>query len=351
MIDSKAALDAFIANLERSQSYLCAIDTEADSLHRYAESLCLIQFCDGKESVLIDPLAIDDTSSLAAYLKKSTVWMHGADYDMTMLKRSYGELPESVLDTQVAARLLGAERFGLANLIEQNLGLTLCKASQKADWGQRPLSDKMVDYALNDVRYLFPLADLLVAELNEKGRYDWFLQSCNAAREKVLNREEEFAEPWRIQGSGRLGRKGLAYLKALWYWREEEARSWDKPTFMVLSNKIMIDWCDIFEEGNVPNLPNHFRKSRRDNFDAAIEAVVQMATSDYPERLKLRRRKQEDGFEEKVKAWLDRRNKIASELKIDPSLIAPRALIESYVSDPEATIANFLPWQKELLEL
>ncbi|MBC8125847.1 MAG: ribonuclease D, partial [Gloeobacteraceae cyanobacterium ES-bin-144] len=72
--------------LQGAEPFLCAIDTEADSLHRYRESLCLIQFAVRGDSVLIDPLAIEDLSPLGNFLLGATVWMHGADYDMTMFK-------------------------------------------------------------------------------------------------------------------------------------------------------------------------------------------------------------------------------------------------------------------------
>ena len=72
---------------------VCAIDTEADSLHRYRESLCLVQFACEDENVLIDPLEIEDLAPLGEFLGSRPVWMHGADYDMTMLRRSFGTLP------------------------------------------------------------------------------------------------------------------------------------------------------------------------------------------------------------------------------------------------------------------
>ena len=88
-----------------------------------------------RRSVLIDPLAIEDLSPLGDYLVDSTVWMHGADYDMTMFKRQFGSLPAVVYDTQIGARLLGARRFGLGDLVKQYFGVELSKSSQKADWG------------------------------------------------------------------------------------------------------------------------------------------------------------------------------------------------------------------------
>src|SRR5688572_22885133 len=94
MIDTSEQLVRFLDTSRQGADHpICAIDTEADSLHRYRESLCLIQFADRDQCVLIDPLAIDDLSSLGTYLADATVWMHGADYDMTMFKRQFGALP------------------------------------------------------------------------------------------------------------------------------------------------------------------------------------------------------------------------------------------------------------------
>jgi hypothetical protein len=98
--------------------------------------------------------------------------MHGADYDMTMFKREFGKLPAVVYDTQIGARLLGARRFGLGDLVKEYFGVELSKSSQKADWGKRPLSPKMIEYALNDVHYLLDMGDMIVSRLRNLGRYD-----------------------------------------------------------------------------------------------------------------------------------------------------------------------------------
>ena len=141
----------------------CAIDTEADSLHCYEEKLCLIQFAAADQFAVIDPLAFDDLEPLIEFLDSTEVWLHGADFDMRMLRRTFDRIPNVVYDTQTAARLLGARKFGLANLVEDQFGVVLPKGSQKADWGKRPLTRKMIDYAVNDVRYLLSLATTLRA--------------------------------------------------------------------------------------------------------------------------------------------------------------------------------------------
>ncbi|MEM1083481.1 MAG: hypothetical protein AAGI48_05125 [Verrucomicrobiota bacterium] len=349
LIDSEEELARLMDRLKPGA--VGAIDTEADSLHRYRESLCLIQFAVGEESVLIDPLALDKMAPLAEFLRTSTIWMHGADYDMTMLRREFNEIPPVVYDTQIGARLLGLRKFGLANLVEHYFGVVLSKTSQKADWGKRPLSPKMTEYALNDVRYLLPMGEKIVAELKEKDRYDWFVESCDAARQKVLERDESREEPWRIQGAGRLDRKGLNLLRALWYWRDAEAESWDRPSFMVATNKQLIEWSGLLNSGKKIKIPDHFRSDRRRRLETTISKAGKAEPGSYPVKLKGMRRRRDSEFESRVNGMIAVRDRKAKSLDIESSLIASRAVIETLASGEEEVSDLLLSWQRECLEL
>jgi len=352
MIQTTNDLAAFLGNCRKVDGRkVCAIDTEADSLHRYSESLCLIQFTAGTDCVLIDPLAIDDLSPLRQYLRDATVWMHGADYDMTMLKREFGELPETVLDTQIGARLLGVEKFGLGNLVEQYFDIVLSKSSQKADWGKRPLSEKMIDYALNDVRYLLEMGDIIVSLLKEKGRHGWFVESCESAKEKVASRDDSKEDQWRISGSGKLEPYGLACLRALWNWRDKEAEAWDRPSFMVATNRNLIEWSTHLSEKKIVDLPNHFRGDRVKRYKETLSELIKLPKSEWPTRIVTKRRKRDREFDREVDDMISRRNGIASELGVDGSLIASRSVIEALASGEAQPSELMMKWQRELLEL
>lgn len=350
LIDSTEELAAHLENQCQGQEIpVCAIDTEADSLHRYRESLCLIQFAYGTDCVLIDPLAIEDLTPLGSYLSKSVVWMHGADYDMTMLKRQFGELPGKVYDTQIGARLLGARRFGLGDLVTHYFGIDLVKSSQKADWGKRPLSEKMIDYALNDVRYLLEMGRKIVAELEAKGRLAWFEESCEAARSKVLERDDLKEDTWRVQGSGKLEPLGLAYLRALWQWRDEEAKAWDRPSFMVAPNRQLLEWSIELAGKRKIHLPNHFRGERVKRFQEALASVEVLSASEMPERPQVKRRKRDRDFDRRVDQLLKAREDVASKLDIEGSLVAPRAVLEALAADEVTPHQVLLTWQRECL--
>lgn len=352
MISDTEHLEEFLRNCpETAGRKICAIDTEADSLHRYKESLCLIQFTAGDECVLIDPLAIEDLSPLKHYLTNATVWMHGADYDMTMLKREFGSLPDTVYDTQIGARLLGVKNFGLGNLVEHYFDIVLSKSSQKADWGKRPLSDKMVEYALNDVHYLLEMGDMIVESLKSRDRLHWFTESCEAARAKVADRDDSKEDQWRISGSGKLCSHGLACLRALWKWRDVEAEAWDRPSFMVATNRQLIEWSNRLAGKNRVELPPHFRGDRVRRFNETLAELESLPKSQWPSRPVTQRRRRDRDFDNRVDAIIAKRNKIGADLDLDPSLLASRSVIETIAANeglPEDLLMN---WQRELLAL
>lgn len=352
MIDTT---DGLARHLEASRGNdarpVCAIDTEADSLHRYRESLCLVQFADRERSVLIDPLAIDDLSPLGSFLEESTVWMHGADYDMTMIKRQFGLLPAVVFDTQIGARLLGARKFGLGDLVHRYFDIELSKSSQKADWGKRPLSPKMVEYALNDVVYLLEMGDRIVTSLRELGRYEWFVESCEAARTRVWEREDSKEDAWRIQGSGKLDRRGLAYLRALWNWRDTEAESWDRPSFMVATNRQLLEWCAKLVAGKKPTLPHHYRADRVKRFRAVVEKAAAIPEDDWPTRPTHKRRRRDRQFDQRLGELVSARDRSAAELDIENSLIAPKAVLEAIAAREVEPTEALLGWQRNCLGL
>lgn len=338
--------------LKSCQGDFRGLDTEADSLHRYHEKLCLLQFTDGENHALIDPLAIEDLSPLTDFLKDAELWMHGADYDIVMMRRDLGVVPPTIWDTQIAARLLGVRQFGYANLVEHYLNIELSKASQKADWSQRPLTEKMEEYAINDVRYLKPMAEIMLKDLKEKGRYEWFVESCEYAREKVLERPQSKEDPWRISGSGKMNPKGLGFLRALWYWRDSEAAEWDRPSFMVCGNKQLLVWVTQLLKGQTPELPKHYRTQRRKNFFKAVTEVQEMSERSLPQRRKAGpKRIKDQGFDARVNDMMVKRDAIAEQLDIDSSLVISRAVIEALAANEVTPEEVLMKWQVQLLEM
>src|SRR5436190_20317279 len=259
-----------------------AVDTEADSLHCYREKLCLLQISlPGRDSI-VDPLADVDLAPLRATLERKEIVLHGADYDLRMLRRGLNFVARRIFDTLIAARLLGIREFSLAALVKRYFGLELPKGSQKANWAKRPLPARMAEYAINDVHHLLPLVEKLEIDLNHHQRRDWLRQSCERAIEQAtVARVRNEDELWRVRGSGALRGRPAAVLRALWHWREREAETADRPPFHILQNEKLLSAALSFDSGSVPDY-KHFSHRRRQAFREAARSALQAPESDWP---------------------------------------------------------------------
>src|SRR5262245_10398770 len=171
VVDTERKLEAFLPTLKAAT--WVAVDTEADSLHAYPEKVCLIQVSTSTGDMLIDPLVGLNLDPLLDALSGHELMMHGADYDLRLLRKHHEFVPSSIFDTMLAARLLGVRQFGLGSLVEAYLGVKLEKGPQKANWAMRPLTERMERYARNDTHYLKPLADKMKPELEARNRMAW----------------------------------------------------------------------------------------------------------------------------------------------------------------------------------
>jgi len=219
------------------------VDLEADSMYHYREKVCLIQMATDRLNVVIDPLVIDDLSSLEPVFSRSDIRkvFHGADYDVRSLYRDFNIEINNLFDTQLASRFLGIEETGLEAVIKQRFGKTLDKRFQKKNWSLRPLPDEMIQYAAEDVIYLIDLAQMLEAELKEKERLEWVMEECRLLT--GVRPAEQNGEPLYIKckGAGKLDRRSLAVLEGLLQYRQTVAERKDRPLFKIISNGALLN--------------------------------------------------------------------------------------------------------------
>ena len=368
-----------------------AIDTEADSLHCYREKLCLLQVsvsADRTDSsrgepgadvvagigdagweqrgskagrdqrsqlqprdYVIDPLANVDLAPLCAVLEEKEIVLHGADYDLRLLRRSLNFVARRIFDTVIAARLLGIREFSLTALLERYFEIKLTKGSQKANWAQRPLPARMAEYAINDTHYLLPLAERLETELRRRHRLKWFHQSCQRALEQAaVDRTRDVDEAWRIPGAGVLRGQAAAVLRELWKWRESEARVADRPAFHILQNSELLNAAESFAAGEVPDY-RHFSGRRRQAFREAAERALRLPEEDWPV---VRRRFGMRASAESLRRMAELRHlrdHAARNLDLEPSFVAPRSTLEAIAADSALAAKLLVPWQRELLGL
>ena len=349
MITSDSQLAEILPRLRAAERV--AVDTEADSLHCYFEKLCLIQLTFDEQDYLVDPLAPVDLQPLCAGLAEKEIVLQGMDFDLRLLRRTLKFSAKDVFDTVIAARLLGLREFSLAALVQQYFDVTLAKGSQKANWARRPLPSVMAEYAKNDTHYLLPLAAKMGAELQERGRTEWFRQSCRRSLEQAaVERERDPDQAWRLSGSGTLPPQANAVLRALWLWRDQEAQQGDRPAFHILQNSALLDAAVRFVAGQVPDF-RHFSDRRRRGFLAAANAALALPESEWPRRPPRVNRPRTRDLDKRVEELKQRRDKHATELALDPSFIASRGALETIAADESRTGHILVKWQRELLEL
>nr|WP_308129254.1 ribonuclease D [Actinoplanes polyasparticus] len=219
-----------------------AVDAERASGYRYTQRAYLVQLRRaGAGTALIDPLPLDDLRTLDAALAESEWVLHAASQDLACLAE-LGLKPRRLFDTELAARLAGFERVGLAALTEQLLGYSLEKHHSAADWSTRPLPESWLTYAALDVEMLTELRDHLAAELDRQGKSAWAAEEFAALVASADRPPKTRPDPWRrTSGIHRVrGARAQSRVRALWYARDGVAARRDSAPGRVLPDAAIV---------------------------------------------------------------------------------------------------------------
>jgi ribonuclease D len=233
---------------ELAQASCIAFDTEFVSEDRYRPELCLLQVAarhgsEPQHVALIDPLAIADLAPfwrLLAEGQHETI-VHAGRQEFLFCYESTGRAPSRLMDVQIAAGFVGREYpASYSSLAGKLLGKSPKQAETRTNWRRRPLTERQVDYALDDVRHLLPLRDALQRRVSELGRAEWLGEEMAEWQSDLQNSLAE--EQWRrLGGLARLGSRELAIVRELWRWREEEALRRNQPARRVLRDDLIVE--------------------------------------------------------------------------------------------------------------
>ncbi|HEU5417348.1 MAG TPA: HRDC domain-containing protein [Streptosporangiaceae bacterium] len=240
LVTSAAALRDAIGALQAGSGPV-AVDAERASGFRYGHRAFLVQLRRRSAgTVLIDPVACPDLAELDEALAGTEAVLHAASQDLPCLAE-LGYKPRTVFDTEMAGRLLGYPRVGLATMVEELLGLRLEKTHSAADWSTRPLPEEWLRYAALDVEVLVELRDLLARQLTDQGKLEWARQEFAAVL--AAGPPEPRPDPWRrTSGIHRVrNRRGLAIVRELWLERDRIARDRDLSPTKVLPDRAIVE--------------------------------------------------------------------------------------------------------------
>ncbi len=289
VIETTEKLEAFMAKINTAK--WVALDTEFLREKTYYAKLCLIQIEADGHRACIDPLSIDDLSSLIEVLNNPeiTIVLHAAHQDMEILLQLSGQTPSPIFDTQVAAAVLGlGDTMAYARLVEQMLGVAIDKSQVRTDWSRRPLKEAQLTYAIDDVRYLAQIYPMMLKKLEEQNRLEWlekdFTKACDPET-YAINANQRWKK---IRGNQVLKRPQLAILKELAAWREDLAEQKNLPRKWIIGDDILIDLArqnpkSSQDIGQIRGINADRTKKYHDTWLALIKKGAETAESDWPE--------------------------------------------------------------------
>ena len=337
-VDKPNVLKQMLADL--ATQTCVAVDTESNSLHAYREQVCLIQFSTQKIDYVVDPLALDNLSSLGPIFSNPKIEkiFHAAEYDLICLRRDFRFQFSNLFDTMHAARVLGYQFVGLDNLLAEKFRFEMDKRHQKADWAMRPLTPAQLDYARLDTHFLFDLRDALEAELKEKNRLqiarEDFVRACNVD----LPREKVNGTSWkRFSIRKDISPRELTILSELCIARDRIAERMNRPVFKVVSDALLLDIARNLPEKDVDLAglglsPKQIRLWGSEILEAvkrgAVAPLVEREQAKRPNDAMLKRL-------EKLKNW---RKKVAQELSVESDIILPKTYLNRLAENPPKSL-------------
>ena len=349
IIATAPALAALSTHLARQARI--GLDTEFLRERTYRAQLCLVQVAAGDEAQCVDPLALGDLAPLAQVLAAESVLkvMHASRQDLEVLLPVAG-LTRPVFDTQIAASLTGLPaQVGYAEAVRRFLGRELSKSHTRTDWSRRPLSPEQLEYALDDVRYLQPLAARLEEELERLGRLEWLgeeLATLGDVRALSVAPEDAWL---RLKGLRPLDPARERLARALAAWRERSALEHNRPRGWILDDAVLREIVmrvprTLTALAAIPDMPPGLVKRR----GAELLGYVERAQIPEPPPLLPGRARPDP-----VKAALVRKlssisQAVARELDIAPEVLATRRDLEQ-LAEGRSDGALLHGWRRAVL--
>ena len=286
-IDSNAQLAEVAEHC--ADARLLALDTEFQRETTFYPIAGLIQLGNGQRQYLVDPLKIDDWTPLQTLLNNSSYkLLHACSEDLEVFSRLCNTLPQPLLDTQIGAALAG---FGFSlsyqALVKACLDIEVGKEQTRSDWLRRPLSTEQCHYAALDVAYLPPIFEVIAERLQQKNRFDWWLQEgagTIAASRDAIAPEYYYLK---LSGGWRLRGAQVAALRDLCVWREREARRRNVPRGRIVKDAQCIDIArllprNVAELSAVPELHPQTQRVDGENILGIVEVAQQLPATDWP---------------------------------------------------------------------
>lgn len=242
LITDTSSLETLCAAL--ADEKFITVDTEFMREKTYYPQICLIQVAGENVSAAIDPLAPNiDLTALYKLLADTSILkvFHACRQDMEIFYHSTGSILSPIFDTQVAAMVCGyGESVSYETLVNKTLGIAVDKSSRFTDWSRRPLSEKQLVYAMDDVLHLRKVYVSLAQRISETGRADWITDEMQPLLE-VRTYDNDPNESWKKLRLRNSSPRYLAILRAAACWRDLTARERNVPRSRIMKDETLTE--------------------------------------------------------------------------------------------------------------
>ncbi len=320
------------------------IDTEFHNERSYTARLMVVQIAFEDGCAIVDPLTIEDLAPLADALCQTTVVGHALTSDLKIFADKWDLVPPDVFDCQVAAAFLGyGMSISLADLVRDLCGIRLKKSQTVSDWSTRPLSEKQLEYLVDDVAHLLDMHDKLTGMLKEKGRYGWAIEECRLLADVERYRTEERRMYSRIPGANRMNRRELGVLLEVVKLRDRIARERDVPVKYIMPDDVVGGLATVRPKtmDDLAQLRRLDSGARRTLGPQIVEAVRRGEAMDEAELPAKFARPLGNARETLVALMSVLVGELAQQHELPPSLLAPRAALERVARDVPASYEDF----------
>lgn len=243
-INKKDELQSVVRHLESTDQI--AIDLEFDrNRYRYGFNLCLIQIYDGEDCHLIDPLSDQvQTEKLFPVLEDPSIEKVAfAFQEDHRLLHYVGCSPKNIFDLRIASQLLNHPPASLTNIIEDQLDVQMGKSSQNSNWFKRPLKENQIHYAAKDVLHLFDLKETLLSSVNGSEVIKW-IEEENRNWDHQTYDDSDINNYIKEKDKQNLSEAEWHVFKSLMHYREEIAKSANRPSYQIFSKKLIYKIVD-----------------------------------------------------------------------------------------------------------
>jgi ribonuclease D len=273
------------------QAELIAFDTEFVAEDSYRPELCLVQVATDDVLAVIDPFEcgpLDDFWELLSAVDRKVI-VHSGREEILFCYRATGKLIPSLFDIQVAAGFIGLDYpASYANLVSRFTGKQLDKEETRSDWRKRPLSNRQLKYAAQDVRDLPKIYRILTQQLENLGRLPWLDEEIQTRQSDLATYEKQ--ENWhRMSGIHSLSGASVSIARQLWLWRDDQARTRNIPPRRILRDDLLVELArrgtsDPKRIANLRGMEHRHLRPLVDELSKIIEAAKTQPVPAWPKK-------------------------------------------------------------------